>query len=154
MRVRSGEEKENDTPLTSHPRPTSHFSSSPCFSLEEVISKWPLILDAVKLLNHSVLAFLKACRPKSVEEGFLILEVFYKFHKDQLESEKSRRIFEEAASGVMNYEVRLKCTLSDEKPPKSEPPPLPPMEQKKQKPAGKSREEDDIIKVAEEIFNK
>lgn len=123
------------------------------FSLGEVLQKWPQILEAVKPLNHSVLAFLKACRPKSVEDGFLNLEVFYKFHKDQLETEKCRQIFEKAAGGVLNCNVKLRCTLSSEKPQKIEPAPLPPIAEKKQK-VEKNSADDDIIKVAEEIFNK
>ena len=116
------------------------------FVLEEIQAKWPEILERVKPLNHSVLAFLKACRPKAVEGNFLILEVFYKFHKDQLESEKCRRVFEKAASEVLNDKVLLKCVLSDEKPAKLNSVPLP-------KPSIKNEDEDDIIKVAEEIFN-
>ena len=156
--VGSGNETKKETksknPDVSLQIPASHFSlPTSNFSLEEVLQKWPLILEAVKPLNHSVLAFLKACRPKTVEGDFLILEVFYKFHKDQLEAEKSRQIFEKAASEVMNCNIKLRCTLSDEKPSKLEPPSMPPMEQK-QKPVGKKEEENDIIKVAEEIFNK
>ena len=117
------------------------------FILEEIQAKWPAILEKVKLLNHSVLAFLKACRPKAIEGNFLVLEVFYKFHKDQLESEKCRQIFEKAASEVLNGEVLLKCVLSNEKPAKLSSVPLP-------KPSTKNEDEDDIIKVAEEIFNK
>ena len=117
------------------------------FILEEIQAKWPEILEKVKLLNHSVLAFLKACRPKAIEGNFLVLEVFYKFHKDQLESEKCRQIFEKAASEVLNGEVLLKCVLSNEKPAKLSSVPLP-------KPSTKNEDGDDIIKVAEEIFNK
>ena len=117
------------------------------FILEEIQAKWPEILEKVKLLNHSVLAFLKACRPKAIEGNFLVLEVFYKFHKDQLESEKCRQIFEKAASEVLNGEVLLKCVLSNEKPAKLSSVPLP-------EPSTKNEDGDDIIKVAEEIFNK
>lgn len=117
------------------------------FVLEEIKAKWPEILEKVKLLNHSVLAFLKACRPKAIEGNFLVLEVFYKFHKDQLESEKCRQIFEKAASEVLKGEVLLKCVLSNEKPAKLTSVPLP-------KPSTKNEDEDDIIKVAKEIFNK
>ncbi len=127
------------------------------FSIEDVVSKWPDILEKVKPMNHSVLAFLKACRPKSCEEGYLVLEVFYKFHKDQLESDKCRKIFEKAASEVLGGDVKLRCHLGNDKPRLSDPVPLPPIEQKstfaKASVDKQKSDEVDIIKLAEEIFN-
>jgi DNA polymerase-3 subunit gamma/tau len=129
-------------------------------SLGVVLAKWPEILERVKPLNHSVQAFLKACRPLAIDGSFLMLEVFYKFHKDQLESEKCRRIFEKAASEVLGVPIKLKCSLSETSRPVK---PLPvldnlPPEANLAKP-GKPMtvaegKEDDIIKFAEEIFNK
>ncbi len=122
------------------------------FSFDQIVTKWPEILEKVKPLNHSVLAFLKACRPKTVEGNFLVLEVYYKFHKDQLESEKCRQIFEKAASQVVNSEVLLRCELSKDKPVRSEPTPLPPMEESLNRAKAKIGSEEDILRVAEEIF--
>ena len=146
-----GSEEENN--------PTSRLSSAPQVSLESILAKWPEILAKVKPLNHSVQAFLKATRPLACEDGFLILEVFYKFHKDQLEKEASRRIFEKAATEVLGCPVKLKCSLSEmQKPVK----PLPTIEETapamvlpKALTADKVAEgkDDDIIKFAEEIFN-
>jgi DNA polymerase-3 subunit gamma/tau len=128
--------------------------------LEEVITKWPAILEEVKPLNHSVQAFLKASRPLACQGEFLILEVFYKFHKDQLETEKCRRIFEKGASKVLGLPIKLKCSLSESQ---RSAKPLPVIEQLAPAPnmetkAGASQvaegAEDDIIKFAEEIFNK
>jgi DNA polymerase-3 subunit gamma/tau len=81
--------------------------------LTEVLSKWPEILEKVKLLNHSLQAFLKACRPVEIEGGFLTLEVFYKFHKDQLESEGRRQMVEEVCGQVLSLPVKLKLILGD-----------------------------------------
>ena len=89
-----------------------------------------------------------------------MLEVFYQFHKDQLESEKCRRIFEKVASEVLGGPIKLKCSLSEVSRPVK---PLPvldnlPPEANLAKPAKPLKvatgEEDDIIKFAEEIFNK
>jgi len=135
-------------------------AASPLLTLESVLVKWPEILGKVKPLNHSVQAFLKACRPLAIDGGFLMLEVFYKFHKDQLESEKCRRIFEKVASEVLGVPIKLKCSLSEASRPVK---PLPvldnfPSEVNLAKP-GKTMKvaegkDDDIIKFAEEIFNK
>lgn len=120
-------------------------SRSSNLTLEEILSKWPEILEKVKPLNHSVQAFLRATRPIAWEDGFLILEVFYKFHKDQLEKDQCRKIFEKVASEVLGSEVKMKCNLSEIK---REPLPPPPP------PVSQNFEEADIMKLAEEIFNK
>ncbi|MGI5826282.1 MAG: DNA polymerase III subunit gamma/tau [Patescibacteria group bacterium] len=133
-------------------------------SLETVLAKWSEILEKVRPLNHSVQAFLKASRPLACESDFLILEVFYKFHKDQLESEKCRRIFEKTASEVLGCSIKLKCSLSEN--PKTVAKPLPKIEefipeasvnQNAKTVVGISSQksaDDDIIKLAEDIFNK
>lgn len=135
--------------------------------LEEVVSRWPEILEKVKPLNHSVQALLKASRPLSCEGDFLILEVFYKFHKDQLETEKCRQIFEKTASEVLHCSVKLKCTLKPvDRPAKPLPvieeklDPIPPPPRPKETPypsrAAKKVDQNDtgdIIKLAEEIFS-
>jgi len=137
------------------------------FTLSSVVTKWPEILERVKPLNHSVQAFLRATRPLAIDGDFLILEVFYKFHKDQLERDQCRRIFEKAASEVLGSEVKMKCSLSEV--PRS-PKPLPSLENipvsnsvdplpKPSQTWPKSKRvaegtDDDIIKFAEEIFNK
>lgn len=133
-------------------------------SLETVLAKWPEILERVKPLNHSVQAFLKASRPLACEGDFLILEVFYKFHKDQLETEKCRRIFEKSASEVLGCAIKLKCSLSENQ--KSTAKPLPKIEEFIPEVSGsrsvseavvgissQKSADDDIIKLAEDIFN-
>lgn len=142
----------NDTQWdSSGARPTRNDGGDSSFSLDTVVAKWSQILEKVRPLNHSVLAFLRASRPIACEQDSLVLEVFYKFHKDQLELEKSRRIFEQAASEVMQTPVKLKCKLGEGKPSKMSSPPLPPIEEKS-KSASMKDQEDDIMKIAEEIF--
>lgn len=117
--------------------------------LEKVVEKWPEILEGVKPLNHSVLAFLKAAKPLECKDGFLTLEVFYKFHKDQLEKETSRRIFEKVASEVLGGRVKLKCRLGEGKKEKlSEK-----LEQEEVKKTDSLKSDSDIIELAEKIFS-
>ncbi len=117
-------------------------------SLEDVQARWKEILLAVRPRNHSVEALLRATRPIDFREGFLTLEVFYKFHKDQLETEKCRKIVEEAASDLLGGQVRLKCVLK-EKTATKEPKQFTPLI----KPGNGETTDEDIIKVAEEIFS-
>lgn len=105
-------------------------------SLQAIISKWGDLLEGVKPLNHSVEALLKAARPLKMDKGFLVLEVFYKFHKERLDSDKCRSIVEEVASSLLGNQVRIKCILGQ-----------------KQKAMVSEQEKDDIMEVASEIFN-
>ncbi len=147
----NGDKKESSsTPPIRRASATQGQNLAPSLvSIEAVLAKWPEILEKVKPLNHSVQAFLRATRPLAVEGDFLIIEVFYKFHKDQLEKETSRKIFEKVASEVLGGEVKMKCRLSEARQPAK---PLPVVENIPVEVANENS--DDIIKFAEEIFNK
>ncbi|MFZ5366207.1 MAG: DNA polymerase III subunit gamma/tau [Patescibacteria group bacterium] len=84
-------------------------------SLEEIQTRWQEVLLATRTRNHSVEALLRATRPINLAGEVLTLEVFYKFHKDQLETERIRRIVEEAASELLGTPISLKCILGERK---------------------------------------
>ncbi|PJC28355.1 DNA polymerase III, subunit gamma and tau [Candidatus Shapirobacteria bacterium CG_4_9_14_0_2_um_filter_39_11] len=104
--------------------------------LQEVLEKWSDLLAQVRPLNHSVEALLRACRPLSLDGEILTLEVFYKFHKERLETEKCRAVVEEVAQQILGIPIKLKCILGQKKPVVTQPP-----------------KDSDIIEVASEIFN-
>jgi DNA polymerase-3 subunit gamma/tau len=81
--------------------------------LTEVEEKWPEVLLAVKPYNHSVEAFLRAARPKKATEKGLVIEVFYKFHKEKLEEAKNRQIVEIGLEKVFGGKVNFECVLAD-----------------------------------------
>jgi len=91
-------------------------------------AKWNDILEQVKPLNHSVQALLRASRPADFDGQKLTLEVFYKFHKERLETAKCREIVEQVTSQILATPVRLSCVL------------------------GKKKEKKDIVELAENIF--
>jgi hypothetical protein len=103
--------------------------------LKEIESHWQEVLDGVRPLNHSVEALLKASRPSQIDGDVLILEVFYEFHKERLESDKCRTIVEEVASEVVNRPLKIKCILGQ-----------------KGKALASEKKEADVVQVAEEIF--
>jgi len=104
-------DKETKTEKKLKTEPVVVVQAGTPLDLTNLITKWPEVLEKVRPLNHSVQAFLKACRPLGLEGGFLTLEVFYKFHKDQLESEKCRRIVEKVCSEVYCLPVKVKFIL-------------------------------------------
>ena len=108
-------------------------------NLKQVEEKWPEILTKIKPQNHSIEALLKATRPKDFQDGWLTLEVFYKFHKERLETEKCRQIVEKTIGEIVGIPVKLKCVLGEKRSNQT-------IEQS-------SNEEVDILEVANEIFN-
>jgi hypothetical protein len=114
-------------------------------SLKEIEEHWEELLSGVKPLNHSVGALLRACRPKEVRGESLVLEVFYPFHKERLETEKCRAIVEEVAAEILSSPVKIKCILGEKE--KRAP-------QANSSPGSVITEEaGDVLKTAEGIFN-
>lgn len=83
--------------------------------LSGVTDKWKEILEAVKPYNHSLVALLRGSRPKELSRDYLVLDVFYKFHKDKLSEPKNREILEKVVSGIMGQEIKVKFELSQKK---------------------------------------
>ncbi len=79
--------------------------------VEEIMRDWGKVLTAVKPFNHSVEAFLRAARPKSIDGNVITLEVYYPFHKDKLEEQKNRKIVEDGLSQIVGSPVTLECVL-------------------------------------------
>ncbi len=110
--------------------------------LGKVQACWSQILTSIRPLNHSVEALLRASRPLAMSGEILTLEVFYQFHKERLEEEKCRAIFEETAGEVLGMPIRLKCVLGEKKP----------VVARQEEERVDNPEDSDIIKTAEEIF--
>lgn len=104
--------------------------AKPARSKEKILSKWPQVLAAVKPLNHSLEALLRATEPAEFTDGFLMIKVYYQFHKDRLEEERYRAMVEQIATKVLVTPVKIKYFFEGLKPVKDE----------------------DIIKTAEEVF--
>jgi len=114
-------------------------------SLEEICGKWAQILTEVKPLNHSLEALLRSAKPISYMDGWLTIEAYYKFHKEQLEQERYRSKLEEAMASVLDGNVRLSFTLSN-KGNKSDNP--------KVENISGTVEDDALVRAAEEILGK
>jgi len=119
-------------------------------SFASVTDHWNEVLLKIRPKNHSVEALLKACRPLAIEEGVLQIEVFYKFHKDRLETDNYRRLVEECLKEITGMPLLIKYRLGQRPVMVKEPEVVSP------KPtdddvSGKEVDEE-IIKAATEIF--
>jgi len=81
--------------------------------LELVVNKWKEILEEMRPQNHSLEALLKATKPTGFDGKCLVLEVFYKFHKERLEEERYRRMVEEVISKVLAQPITIKYYLGE-----------------------------------------
>jgi len=107
------EEKEEKIEESLKPKEEKEKIKEVRVEMAEVEEKWGEILGAVKPYNHSVEAFLRAARPKKIKDGKLLIEVFYKFHKEKLEEEKNRKIVEMGFLKVFGGSVRFDCVLAE-----------------------------------------
>jgi len=92
--------------------------TKPSISLKKVQSKWVEFVKSSKDLNHSLMALLTLCKPVGIEGKFMVLEVFYPFHKERLESTRTRKLIEGLSESVYGVSLSVKCVLSNEKPKK------------------------------------
>ncbi len=103
---------------------------------KDILLNWPIVLKKVKPFNHSVEALLKAAQPLKLEGESLIIEVFYVFHKERLESGKCLDLVQNAVRDIFKFPLKIKYILGE----------------KKKLIAIKRNKEDDLLKTAEEIF--
>lgn len=106
---------------------------------------WNKILISIKPINMSIEALLRAAKPIGFDGKDLTLGVFYEFHKERLEEEVHKRILEDVVEKIFGLPVRIKCMLTE--PPKRK------TKEKKQDVVLTESKDEDIIKVAEEIFS-
>jgi DNA polymerase-3 subunit gamma/tau len=77
----------------------THAVSQGTVSQEEVASKWESILASVKQRNSSIEALLRSARLKpaaSTAPNVVQIEVFYQFHREQLQTPKFKTMVEDA----------------------------------------------------------
>ncbi|OGE31192.1 DNA polymerase III, subunit gamma and tau [Candidatus Daviesbacteria bacterium RIFCSPHIGHO2_12_FULL_37_16] len=141
--------KPRDTRDTSKPRDISNELISPAIpapisDAQEIIiikDKWAYILETIKPYNFSLEALLKQSKIVSFESETLILEVPYSFHKRILEAPKSRELLESVLAEVLGKSAKVSTVLGTR--------PVRVEELANVEVAA----DDEIIKIASEIFN-
>lgn len=88
-----------------------------CKVTQEIIEeKWKEFLKRSKELNHSLTVLLKSGKIVGMDGKFVVLEVFYPFHKERLESPQNRKLLEKLLKEIYETGLSIKCTLSKEPP--------------------------------------
>ncbi|MBI2022887.1 DNA polymerase III subunit gamma/tau [Candidatus Daviesbacteria bacterium] len=106
-----------------------------------ILDKWTYILETVKPYNFSLEAMLRQVKVLSCEDGVVLFEVPYSFHQRIMEAPKSRNLLESVLTDVLGKQAKVKCRLGV-KPVKVE-----------ELANVEVAEDDEIIRVAAEIFN-
>lgn len=93
--------------------PTELTSSVEHGDITKVENAWGSILKGVRPINHSIEAFLRSARPKAFDGTNLIIEVFYKFHKERLASPANKAALEQVVSQLLGASVCIQFILGD-----------------------------------------
>ncbi|MFV1917500.1 MAG: AAA family ATPase, partial [Patescibacteria group bacterium] len=155
VRVKNSQNKPLKMATTSVTQTVQSAKKSAVSVTEEI---WSQILTAVRPKNTSTEALLRAARPLQYDGDTLTLGVFYRFHKEKLETAFHRRILEDKAGQILGGPVRIECTLTS--PPEKKSQGVEddkeqigrPVKDKSKEVVLTEGEDDDIIKVANEIF--
>lgn len=102
---------------------------------------WKTILTRIRPINTSIEALLRAARPVGYDGSNLILGVYYRFHKERLEEVSHRKVLEDVAASVIGCPIKITCTLT-----------APPVKKDVVASPLTETKDNDIIKIAEEIF--
>lgn len=85
-------------------------------NLEEVASKWENILASVKQRNSSIEALLRSARLKpgaSTAPNLVQIEVFYQFHREQLQTPKFKTMLEDAMIANLGVLPTIEFVLAE-----------------------------------------
>ncbi len=82
-------------------------------SLDLVRARWSQIMDEVKQRTRTVHAFLLESAPNEVAGTDLVLGVRHKFHMENLQETKNRKIVEDAVTRALGTPLRLRLMLDE-----------------------------------------
>jgi DNA polymerase-3 subunit gamma/tau len=86
----------------------------PGVTLDVLRSRWGQIMTEVKQRTRTVHAFLLESAPQTIDGRDLILAVRHRFHLENLQDEKHRRVVEDALARVTGAPLRLRLILTEE----------------------------------------
>ena len=87
-------------------------SRKPAKGFLDIEKNWQEFLNKVRPQNAHVVALLRSTKPLDYDGESLMLEVFYRFHKDKLEEPKIVRMLDAVLEEVMGKSIKLKFSLA------------------------------------------
>ncbi len=95
------------------PPPMHGDAAGSPISFDLLRARWSLIMDEVKQRTRTVHAFLLESAPREIAGSDLVLGVRHKFHMENLQEMKNRKIVEEAVSRAVGAPLRLRLMLDE-----------------------------------------
>ena len=74
---------------------------------------WRLLIDKIKINNHSVAGVLRGVSLKSWEKDKVIIETRFKFHKEKLEETKARLLIEKVCEEISGEKTTVSVQLKE-----------------------------------------
>lgn len=80
-------------------------------TMDKLNKHWFDIIDALKPYNHSIAGLMRSTRPKSVQDGLLIIEAFYKFHHEKLATAQTKDALISVLKKLFGEKVSVEIVL-------------------------------------------
>ncbi len=80
-------------------------------TLEKLKTHWSDVIEAMKPFNNSVSGVLRSTRPVSTDNGMIVIEAFYPFHKDRLSDAKVRDTLSSVFKKLFGVTVGIQIIL-------------------------------------------
>lgn len=103
------EETPVEVPVVTLPEP-AHLSEP--LDPQVWTAKWPELIESVKTHNSSLAAILRSARPLVSATGAPQIEVYYSFHREQLQQPKFEAVIEDSFRQVLGQSSRLEYIVA------------------------------------------
>lgn len=80
-------------------------------TLEKLTEHWHDVIDELKPYNHSVAAVCRSARPKTINNGIVVIEAFYTFHQEKLSEIKTREMIAVVLNKLFGEKVKVEIIL-------------------------------------------
>ncbi|MFH1967019.1 MAG: DNA polymerase III subunit gamma/tau [Patescibacteria group bacterium] len=78
---------------------------------QKLLQNWDQFLSCVGRENSTIAALLRSAKPISAENGQVLIQVYYRFHQEQLVSPKTQRVLILAMQEIAGGPVHIECEL-------------------------------------------
>jgi len=84
-------------------------------SLEDIRSKWDIVLERLREDYYSLSAFLKLSKLSSFKDNLLTISLPYKFYLEKIKEKKTKEIIEKILYEVLGGKIKIKAVLEEVK---------------------------------------
>jgi DNA polymerase III subunit gamma/tau len=90
---------------------TTTLSVAGPFTTEQLTQHWSHVIDEVKKIHHATSGVLRSAKPNRVENGIVIIETSYAFHRDKLNESVAKDAITKAIKTLFGEKVNLEIML-------------------------------------------